>query len=100
MAYGFYPGKWLGHRPPTTFHHLEKPMKAESRYTTSLASKQGAQWRVLKWGYHDELSESPEWRQVGPFFDTELEAEMFITSLEKKDYDTEALEKEDYDPES
>jgi hypothetical protein len=48
-----------------------------SNYTTNLVSKAGGSWQVLKW-------ENGEWTQVGPYFDTEREAEVFIQIEEQK----------------
>ena len=60
-----------------------------TRYTTGLVSKQGGQWQVLEWmqeaGQWNEALEAfePGWVQVGPYYDTEAEAEAAIAELTK-----------------
>ena len=45
--------------------------------TTNKVSKHGGQWQVLDW-------DGEEWHQVGPYFDTESEADQFIRDYEAK----------------
>lgn len=64
-------------------------MSASSRYTTSKANKSGGQWEVLEWqmgeGPWDEAVQEfcGAWVQVGPYWDTEAEAEAAIAALDK-----------------
>jgi hypothetical protein len=47
-----------------------------SKYTINSVSKAGGQWQVLEWT-------DGEWAQVGPYYDTEAEAEAAIKSLQQ-----------------
>jgi hypothetical protein len=55
-----------------------------NEYTTNLVSLQGSAWQVLKWDWN-ETGDRKEWTQVGPYYDTEAEAEQAIAALESAD---------------
>jgi len=52
-------------------------------YTTNLVSKQGGQWQVLRWDW-EPLGQYKEWTQVGPYWDTQAEAEDAIERLSQE----------------
>lgn len=47
-----------------------------SDYTIELVSKQGGQWAILRW----DVAEG-QWDQVGPYYDTEAEANQALQAL-------------------
>lgn len=46
-------------------------------FTTEKVSKQGGTWQVLEW-------DGTEWVSVGPYWDTEAEAEAYISKQAAK----------------
>ena len=57
---------------------------SKSEYTINKVSRPGGQWQVLKWDW-DLGEEYKEWTQVGPYWDTEAEAENAIAALEAEE---------------
>jgi hypothetical protein len=53
-----------------------------TQYTTNLVSKAGGQWQVLRWESDDLDGFEGEWTQIGPYYDTEAEADEAIARAE------------------